>query len=378
MKLLHTSDWHLGMSYRGGISYVEDQKYFIDQIIDIAKAQSVDGIIIAGDVFDKSISSKEALELYDYAITKMHTELDSKIFIIAGNHDGAERISSYSEILKKSDVYIAGSLSVNPYIINCQDVDIFLLPWITTDKVKTIYKDSAEQISSMEDAYKVVLDDYRSRFIPGHKNIIVSHAYIGSAETSESDRAAEIGKATIVSADVFDGFDYVALGHIHGPQQITENIRYCGTPMPYSFGKEEKQEKSVSIIDTDDLSISIVPLNLLHKKLTLTGTLDEILKTKYDSDILNGYLKIEITDSFVGLSTLSALKEKFINLFEVSGKSFEKDNAKITMTIDELENSSGDPKNIFMRYCEDILDEAPSEHFMKLFESALEEMEDEN
>ncbi len=377
MKFLHTSDWHLGMTFRGGISYRDDQKYAINKICQIAVDEKVDGILLAGDVFDKSIASQEALQLYDEVMTYICSTLNIPVYLIAGNHDGAERISQCNELLKKSGLYIAGALEEKPYVVNAGDVDIYLLPWISTDKVRTTYPEECESISSMEEAYKLVLDKYRTGFVPGHKNILVSHAFIINAETSTSDRAAEVGHATMVGSYVFDGFDYVALGHLHGPQKINEHIRYSGTPMAYSFGKEENQEKSVTVIDTDTWEQKVIPLPQLHRRTTLTGTYDELMKADFDEDILNGYVRLDVTDSYVGMDSMAAFREKYTNLLEVSSKGFDHDDAKITMTIEEFEKADQDPESVFKRYCQDILEEAPSSHMLELFKKAVENYEKE-
>lgn len=372
MKLLHTSDWHLGMTFRGGISYLADQEYMVENICRIAVEEKAEGILLAGDVFDKSIASQEALKLYDRIMTYICGTLQIPVYLIAGNHDGAERISQCSGLLQKSGLYIAGALQDEPWVVNRGDVDIYLLPWISTDKVKALYPDRAEDINTMEDAYGVVLDRYRESFVPGHKHLLAAHAFIVNAATSVSDRAAEVGKATMVSAEVFQGFDYVALGHLHGPQRINGHIRYSGTPMAYSFGAEEKQEKSVVILDTDTLEQKTVPVPQLHKRLTLTGTFQELMKADFDEDTLNAYLRLEVTDSYVGMDSLAAFREKYSNLLEVSGKGFEREEARITMTVEELENGGKDPQTVFTRYCEDILEQAPGEHFLSLFQKAAE------
>ncbi len=377
MKFLHTSDWHLGMTFRGGVSFIEDQKYVIDKICRIAADEKVDGILIAGDVFDRSIASSEALKLYDEVMTYICTNLEIPVYVIAGNHDGAERISQCNELLKKSGLYIAGSLSDKPQVINAGDVDIFLLPWISTDRVKATYPDKADEILSMEDAYRVVLDDYRGTFVKGHQNILVAHAFIVDAQTSVSDRAAEIGKATMIGSYVFDGFDYVALGHLHGPQKVDEKIRYSGSPMAYSFGKEEKQEKSVVIIDTDTGEQKLVPIPQFHKRTTLTGTFEELMKADFDDETKNGYVRLEVTDSYVGMDSMAAFREKYKNLLEVDSKSFERDDAKITMTIEDLERADTDPETVFAQYCKDILNEAPGEHLISMFKEAMEDYEKE-
>ena len=372
MRYLHTSDWHLGMTFRGGVSYALDQKYVIEKICRIAVDEKVDGILLAGDVFDKSIASAEALHVYDEAMTYICATLEIPVYVIAGNHDGAERISQCNELLKKSGLYIAGSLSDKPQMVNVGDVDIYLLPWISTDRVKATYPDKAGEINSMEDAYKVVLDKYRESFVKKHKSILVAHAFIVDAETSVSDRAAEVGKATMIGSHVFDGFDYVALGHLHGPQQINKKIRYSGSPMAYSFGREEKQEKSVTIVDTDSWEQKIIPIPQLHRRTTLTGAFEDLMKADYDDDIKDGYVRLEVTDSYVGMDSMAAFREKYRNLLEVTGKGFDRDDAKITMTIEEFENADTDPESVFTQYCKDILDEAPSEHLISLFKDAIE------
>lgn len=372
MKLLHTSDWHLGMTFRGGISYDDDQRYMIDQICKVAVKEKVEGILLAGDVFDKGIASQDALKLYDETMTRICGEMKIPIYMIAGNHDGAKRLSSCNKLLANSGLHIVGELTDYPQYVTADDVDIYFLPWISTDKVKSLYDD---EIESLEDAYRIVLNKYKESFNPNHKHILISHAYITNAELSVSDRAAEVGQATMVSASVFDGFDYVALGHLHGPQKINDHIRYSGTPMAYSFGREEKQEKSVTIIDTDNMDIQTVVLPQLHKRTTLTGKFSELMSADYDEDVLNGYVRAEVTDIYVGLEGMSDLRERFVSLLEVSSKGFEKEDAVITMTIEEFENAGSDPQTIFARFCEDILEEAPGEHFMTLFKNALEEYE---
>lgn len=377
MRFLHTSDWHLGMTYRGGISYIKDQQFMIDEICEIAKSKNIDGIFISGDVFDKSIAGCEAIKLYDNTMTRLCLDMNIPVYVIAGNHDGAERLSSCSKLLSKSGLHILGALEKEPAMVNAGDTDIYLLPWISTEKVRAIFPEESKNVETMEDAYRLVLDKYRESFDKNHKHILLSHAFITNADTSTSDRAAEIGHATMVSASVFEGFDYVALGHLHGPQQITNRIRYSGTPMIYSFGKEEKQEKSVTVIDTDTMEQTIIPLRMLHKRTTLSGTYDELMKADYDEDILNGYVRLEVTDSFVGLQAMADFRQKYVNLLEVSSKSLEREDAKITMTVEELEERQNNPKEIFKRYCEDILEELPDEHLQSMFDEVLKEYEKE-
>ena len=371
MRFLHTSDWHLGMTYRGGISYADDQRYAIDGICAAAEDEGVDGILIAGDIFDKSVSSQEALMMCDGIITHICSDLKIPVYMIAGNHDGAQRLAQYNRLLRGSGLYIAGSLTKDVCAINAGDADIYLLPWISTDKVKTVYPERAEEIGSMESAYRIVLDEYRKHFMPGRFNILLAHAFIVEAETCVSDRAAEVGRATAVGSQVFDGFDYVALGHLHAPQDITDTIRYSGSPMAYAFGKEEKQVKSVTIVDTSDGSHRIVPIPQLRARTTLTGTLDSLMKADFDESVVNGYVRLEVTDSYVGIETMASLRERYANLLEVVGKDLERADATITMTIDELSGAAGDPGTVFAQYCADTLSTEPDDHLIRLFEDSV-------
>lgn len=195
--------------------------------------------------------------------------------------------------------------------------------------------------------------------------------------SSEATELRKSGRATVVSASVFEGFDYVALGHLHGPQQISERIRYSGTPMAYSFGKEEKQEKSVTVLDTDTMQQKTVSMPQLHKRVTLTGNFDELLEAAYEEEILQGYVRLDVTDRYVGMESVALLRERYSNLLEVTGRDFEREDARITMSVDELEQADKDPDKIFTRYCEDILEQEPDTHLKALFDKACRSYEKE-
>ena len=370
MNLLHTSDWHLG-AMDGDQSLLEDQRCFIDEICGIVRDRSVDAVLIAGDVYDRSVGSAEAIKLYDYAMTRLCGELKVPVLIIAGNHDGAERLSSCRELLASAGLHISGALEEKPSKVSLGDTDVYLLPWITEEKVKSIFRDRREEISSLEDAYRVVLEEIRRDFDPAKRHVLVAHAYLTNSETSTSDRAAEIGTAVHVPAGLFDGFDYVALGHLHGPQDVTKKIRYSGTPMPYSFGKEENQQKSVTILHTEDMTRTVVPLSPLHSRVTLEGTLEELLTGDYPDRVRNGYVRLKVTDQYVGLEALSELKKVFANPLEVSGRSFEGENTTVTLTMEELEELETNPVEVFRHFCREETDMEPDEHFIRMFEDAV-------
>ena len=376
MKLLHTSDWHLGKS-DGEQSLIEDQKFFVDAICSVVEEKGIDAIIISDDVYDRQIASSEAIQLYDYAMNKLCLELKKKVIVIAGNHDSAERLSTCSQLLSSAGLYVLGSLRKEPEVVSFDGVDIYLLPWFTVEKVKSVFPEEKDNIIGFEDAYRVVLNSIRDHFDQTKQHVLVSHAYITDSETSTSDRAAEIGFATQVSASLFDGFDYVALGHIHKPQDVNSTIRYSGTPMPYSFGKEESQKKSVTVIDTNDFTREIVELPLLHKRTTLTGTFAELVEAKYPDEIRNGYVKLDVTDSYMGLQIMTELRNAYPNILEFQGKTYDSGDSTVTLTLDELKKLEKDPVEVFRQFCMDEIGEEADNHKIELFEKAIEETEEE-
>ena len=370
MRLLHTSDWHLGAS-EGTHSLYDDQMYFIDGICKVIDEEKVDAVIIAGDVYDRSLPSADAVRLYDYAMSRICGEMGRQVLVIAGNHDSAERLSTCSSLLARSGLYVAGSLTREPAMVHIDNAQIFLLPWITADKVRSIFPERKDEIHDLTDAYRTVTDNYREHFERDCVHIIAAHAFITDAETSTSDRAAEIGFASQVSADVFEGFDYVALGHIHKPQDVNDSVRYSGTPMPYSFGREESQTKSVTIIDTADMDRRIVPLPQLHRRTTIEGTLEELLESDVSDDIRNGYVRLRVTDSYLGLAALSQLGSIYPNILEASGKTYEGEDTSVTMTLDELDRKGSSPDEIFRYFCRDTTGEEPDEHLLSMFRDAV-------
>lgn len=375
MILLHTSDWHLGESDNNH-PYYEDQEFFIEEICRIIEEKNVDGILLAGDTFDRAVSSTDAIKLYDRAMTRLCRGLKKKVFVIAGNHDSAERLENCNDLLSTAGLYISGALTAEQAKVSFGDTEVYLLPWITEEKVKSVYPAEKDKIDSLDAAYRVVTDHMRKTFDPGKKHVVLAHAFITDAETSTSDRTAEIGFATQVSASVFDGFDYVALGHLHKPQDVNETVRYSGTPMPYSFGKEETQEKSVTIIDTATMSREIVPLTLLHKRTSLSGTADELLNTAYDEDIRTGYVKVEVTDRMLDLGLFAELQKKFPNLIDSIGITYNDDDSAIIMTLDELRRIEADPVEVFKRFYQDTFKGEPSEHMLEMFRGCVANVEE--
>lgn len=372
MIFLHTSDWHLGAT-GGERDLWDDQKYFIDAICGIVREKRVDAVLLAGDVYDRSVPAASAIGLYDYAMNRLCGELGVKVLAIAGNHDSAERLASCAGLLDKAGLYLQGAAQREPRVVEFADSQVFFLPWMTEEKIKSLYPEERDGITDLTEAYRVAVNHMREKFIPGKHHLLLSHAFITNAETSTSDRAAEIGFATQVPASVFEGFDYVALGHIHKPQQVNPFIRYSGSPMAYSFGKEERQEKSVTLIDTAAMTQQVVPLPLLHRWTILTDSYEVLLAGEYPEEIRNGYVRLNVTDTAVGLDMLSQLRQVYPNALVVAGKTYDGEDTTITLTMEQLEQMESDPAKVFKSFCREEMGQEATDHFLQLFTRAVEE-----
>ena len=376
MIFLHTSDWHLGAT-GGERDLWDDQKYFIDAICGIVREKRVDAVLLAGDVYDRSVPAASAIGLYDYAMNRLCVELGVKVLTIAGNHDSAERLASCAGLLDKAGLYLQGAAQREPRVVEFADSQVFFLPWMTEEKIKSLYPEERDGITDLTEAYRVAVNHMREKFIPGKHHLLLSHAFITNAETSTSDRAAEIGFATQVPASVFEGFDYVALGHIHKPQQVNPFIRYSGSPMAYSFGKEERQEKSVTLIDTAAMTQQVLPLPLLHRWTTLTDCYEALLAGEYPEEIREGYVRLNVTDTAVGLDMLSRLRQVYPNALVVAGKTYDGEDTTITLTMEQLEQMESDPAEVFKSFCREEMGQEATDHFLQLFAQAVEEAETE-
>lgn len=294
MKFVHLSDLHIGKRVNE-FSLKEDQEHILEEILTIIDDEAPDAVIIAGDVYDKSIPSTEAVEMLDRFLVCL-AEKKKEVFIISGNHDSPERLSFGSRLIDSSGIHIAPVYGeeIKPYPV--KGVNIWLLPFIKPAHVRHIFED--EKIESYTDAVRVAIDHMDVR--TDERNILVTHQFVTGADRTKSEDVS-VGGTDNVDASVFDGFDYVALGHIHRPQNCgSERIRYCGTPLKYSFS-ESKDIKSVTVGELSEdrqLTIRTVPLTPLHDMVELKGSYNELMNRSYyeGTTYQEDYTHITLTD----------------------------------------------------------------------------------
>ncbi len=336
MKFIHLSDLHIGKKVNE-FSMLEDQKYIFDEIISIIEQQKVDGVWIAGDIYDKSIPSREAVQVFDDFLTKIASK-NIPVFVISGNHDAAERIAFGAELMKQSKVYFSPVFDGNVSEIILKDeygeIAIYLLPFIKPATVRPYYSDV--EINSYNDAVKTVIEHININ--KNRRNVLIAHQFVTGAEKSNSEDIS-VGGIDNVDADVFDNFDYVALGHIHKPQYVgRETIRYCGTPLKYSFS-EVNHKKSVSIVTLKQKgNISIEKIDLIPQKdmCEIKGYYQEITALQYYKNInVQNYMHIILEDEQDIVDAISKLRSIYPNIMRLD---YDNKRTQSNQMIDVTEN----------------------------------------
>ncbi len=284
MKFLHLGDLHLGKTL-SDFDLIEDQRYILDQILCIAEKESVDGVFIAGDVYDKSIPSEAATKLLDYFLTGL-AKKGIKVFMVSGNHDSDDRLNYGSTLLASNQIFISavfdGTLHKQSVVNGDTEIDVYMLPFVKASQVRHYFPD--EDIESYDDAVRTIIKN--TLLNKKNKNILVAHQFVaGKGEDpalagSESVGTQSVGLVEKIGYDCFDDFDYVALGHIHSPQQIgKETVRYSGSLLKYSLS-EADNEKSVPVVTfgkKGEVSVELVPLIPLRDMRHLKGKLKQLL-----------------------------------------------------------------------------------------------------
>ena len=341
MKIMHLSDLHIGKKVNE-YSMLQDQIYILKEILRIIDNEKVETVIIAGDVYDRSLPPNEALELFDEFLYQLSSR-NVNVFVISGNHDSPERISYGGRMMTENKIFLSPVYDGNVKPISLNDdygeVNFYLLPFIRPADIRRYFPD--ENIENYTDAVKVAIDNMNVDF--SERNILITHQFVTGAELSESEDII-VGGTDNVSGEVFDGFDYVALGHIHREQTVgKDNIRYCGTPLKYSFS-EAKHIKSVTILDFKDkenIEYSKIPLTPLRDMREIRGTYDELtLKSSYESTNTEDYLHITLTDEEDIPDAIGKLRSIYPNIMKLDYDNLRTRGSGIVDAIENIESKS--------------------------------------
>lgn len=320
MRLMHLADLHIGKKVNE-FSMLEDQKYILEQVLFLARDRKVDGVLIAGDIYDKPVPSVEAVSLFDTFLTRL-SEFHLPVFIISGNHDSAERLSFGAKLMEKSSVYVASEYTGEVRKVRVKDaygtLDIYLLPFIKPAYVRAVWGEEAGKIKTYQEAVAYVMS--KTEPVKAHRNLLVAHQFVTGAAICDSEEHS-VGGLDQVEVSCFDGFDYVALGHLHGPQTVgCDTVRYAGTPLKYSFS-EVSHSKSVTIVDMKEkgnVTVETYPLVPLHDMRKIRGNYEEITKrSNYDSTNTEDYVQITLTDEEDIFDAVGKLRVIYPNLMKL-------------------------------------------------------------
>ncbi|MDF2984635.1 MAG: nuclease SbcCD, subunit [Eubacterium sp.] len=328
MKIIHTGDWHIGKIVND-FSMLEEQKYLLEQLVSVIDREKPDALVLAGDIYDRSIPPVEAVELVDEVFNKLLLEMKLPILAIAGNHDSAERLSFASRILTNNGLHIAGIFDGNIPCIMLEDtfgpVNFYLLPYTDPRNIRHIYDDS--QISTHDDAMKRVMDKIGQAYDSSQRNIMVTHGYITQmgkpAEfVSESERPLSIGGTDFVSSDYFSMFNYTALGHLHAPQKAGyDKVRYSGSLMKYSFS-EVNQKKGITVVELDEKGNAFTRhIDLIPKRdmRIIKGPINELISPQvYQNANTEDYIYAVLTDRGELIDPISKLRSVYPNIMGLS------------------------------------------------------------
>ncbi len=318
MRFLHLSDLHLGKRVCE-FSMLDDQRYILEQILSLLDAHPVDGVLLAGDLYDKPVPPAEAVRLLDWFLTQL-ARRSLPVFAISGNHDSADRIAFGAQLLAGSRVYVSPVFSAPPAPITLTDehgpVDIYLLPFLKPAAVRHVFPE--ETIESYNDALGCVLRACAPD--PSHRSVLVAHQFVAGAAVCDSEEPS-VGGVDSIDVSLFNGFDYVALGHLHSPQKVgRDTVRYSGSPLKYSFSEVHQRKAAlfVELGEKGDISLESVPLLPRHEMRELRGSYMELTDRRaYEGTATDDYLHITLTDEQDVPDALARLRVIYPNLMRL-------------------------------------------------------------
>lgn len=376
MKFLHISDLHIGKKING-YSLIEDQRYILNEIVDIAERKKADAVFIAGDIYDNARPTSEAVTLFDDFITELNKR-DIIIYAVSGNHDSGERIDYGRRIFKKNGLFVSGvyngRMTREVYKDSYGEVNIYMLPFVTNYDVNQFIKEDKEKISDYNSAVEYIIENENIDY--SQRNVIIAHQFVTNRGKmpiiSESENIVIGGLDNISSAN-FEKFDYTALGHIHSMQKMSKcaDIWYSGAVLKYSFSKEDDNKKAifVTLNEKGNIEREEIPLKPLREMVIIEKKFDEMIKDECKND----YIKAIITDKEPIYDVFERLKGVYPNIMVVEYKNREDEFIK-AITFEDITKKSD--LELFEEFYENVngykADEESMEIINKLFKEILE------
>jgi DNA repair protein SbcD/Mre11 len=308
VRLIHTSDWHLGRSFHR-VGLLDAQAAFVDHLVEVVRAERVDAVLVSGDVYDRALPAPDTVSLLSEAVTRL-IDAGAQVLLSSGNHDSAIRLGFASELLARAGLHIRTGLSGLGTPVPVGDVAVYPLPYlepsVAADRLGATERTHASVLGS---AMTQVRADLRTR---GSRSVVMAHAFVTGGATSDSERDISVGGVSAVHPEVFDGVDYVALGHLHGRQQVAEGMRYSGSPVALSFS-EVSHTKGSWLVDVGDHGVDVTGLEApVHKPMAvLRGELEDLLRDPRHASAEGAWCQVTLTDAVRPLGAMDRLRRRF-------------------------------------------------------------------
>ncbi len=382
MKIVHTADWHIGKIVNE-YSMIGEQEYMLEQFVNIVKEEEPHAVIIAGDIYDRSVAPIEAVELLDKTLGKIILDFEIPVLLISGNHDSPERLSFGNGILRSKNLFIEGNFKKDLTKIELNDdygkVNFYMLPYVDPAIVRNIYEDG--RIRTHNQAMKAIIERVNGSFDKSERNIMITHGYargVSELSISDSERPLSIGGTDYVEIDNFRDFNYTALGHLHRPQHAGDKkICYSGSLLKYSFSEVE-HKKSVTIVNMDangDVTIEQKELKPKRDMRDLEGKLDELLDpANYKGIEQEHFYRVILTDKGELLDPMGKLKSVYPNVLQIMVKERIRD-------ISDVRTAAGEgyrdkPKlQLFEEFYKSITEEDLERENIEVISRIIEEVE---
>lgn len=345
MKFIHTSDWHIGRQLHNQ-PLLDDQAFVLDQIVALATEHSVDAVIVAGDIYDRSIPPANAVALLDDVLNRLVQDLGVQVIMIAGNHDSHERLGFAAKQMSASGLHIVGPLSAALLPIRLESPTgatyFYPLPYAEPATVRQVFDCEA---ASHEAAMAVLLEQVRQHDSQGLPKVVISHCFLDGGSESESERPLSIGGADKISPKLFTEFDYVALGHLHGPQyKGATHVRYSGSILKYSFS-EQDQHKSVTLVELGaqtPIDIRLLPLTSMRDVRILEGELDTLLAQGKTDAKREDYLMVRLLDKHAILDAMGKLRAVYPNVLHLERTGLMAGQQQVALSRDHIKKGEMD------------------------------------
>ena len=324
MRFIHTADWHIGRLFQN-VSLLDDQLFVLKQIQRYAHEHKVDALVIAGDIFDRSVPPAEAVDALNAFLAEFRKEMAIPVIMISGNHDSAKRLRFGAQHMQQSGLHILGDIRdvSTPVVVKTSsgDIHFFGIPYHDPVEVREAY---GCEVKTYDEAHTYLATLAAQARTPDTRSVLISHCFINGAEACDSERRLSVGGADSVSYQPLEPFDYVALGHLHGPQyKGAEHIRYSGSPLKYSFS-EHNQKKGVNLVELNGSGATWQHLDLIPKRdmRVLEGSLEDILKKGKTDPHKDDYIFARLADTQDLLEPMGQLRQVYPNTLELDRKNF--------------------------------------------------------